>query len=53
MTLRRIHALDADHISQITKAYSLLCEQAKLEAPSVTFVQALENKIAGNYQVFH
>lgn len=53
MTLRRIHSLDADHMSQIIRAYSLLVEQRKLGSPaSVTFVQAFEQKIAGNYQVF-
>jgi hypothetical protein len=53
MTLRRIHALDADHISQIIKSYSLLVEQDKLGSPtSVTFVQAFEQKISGNHQVF-
>lgn len=51
MTLRRIHALEADHIAQIIKAYSMLVEQDKLYA-SVTFVQACEQKISGNRQVF-
>ena len=54
MTLRRIHALEADHVSQIIKSYSMLLEQGKLGSPvSVTFVQAFEQKIAGNHQVFH
>ena len=53
MTMRRIHAIDADHVAQIIKAYAMLLEQNKLASgASITFVQTFEQKISGNQQVF-
>lgn len=43
MTIRRLHSLHIDQLSQIIKAYSLLIQQGKLaNGPSITFVQAFE-----------
>ena len=42
LTMRRMHSLNEDQLSQIIKAYSLLLQQHKLERASISFIQAFE-----------
>ena len=47
LTLRRLHALHVDQLSQIIKAYSLLAVHGKIEQPSISFLQAFEAILDG------
>lgn len=42
LTLRRLHSLHIDQLSQIIKAYSLMAQHGKIAQPSISFLQAFE-----------
>ena len=52
LTLRRLHTIEIDLLSNIIKAYSLLVYQ-KLIAPSATFIHALETTLVSKLTQYY